>query len=63
MPGFLVSLLIVLILVGLLLYIAKLLPIDPVVKQIMTAIVVVFIAIWLIYALAGGSGLLHFPCR
>ena len=49
MPGFLISLVTVLIIVGLLLYIARLLPIDPVVKQIITAIVIVFVVIWLLY--------------
>lgn len=65
MPAFLVQLIVVLIIVGLLLYVARLLPIDETIKRIITAIVVVAIVIWLLYALLGSSypALSRWPCR
>ena len=42
------QMLIVLILLGLLLYIVQLLPIDPTVKKIIVAIAIVCVAIWVL---------------
>ena len=43
-----VDLLIALILLGLLLYIVGLIPIDPTIKKIITAVVIVLVVIWII---------------
>jgi len=43
-----ISLLITLILIGLLLYIVGLLPIDATIKRIIQAVAIVFIVIWLL---------------
>jgi len=52
----LISLIIALIILGLLLYVVKLLPIDGTVKQIISAVVVVAIVIWLLRAVVGFGG-------
>jgi hypothetical protein len=49
----LLSLVIVLLIVGLLLYVINLLPLDPNIRQIIQAIVVIFIVIWLLSILLG----------
>jgi hypothetical protein len=54
-PAFLIQLLICLIIVGLLLYIVNLLPIEANIKQIIRVVVIVFIVIWLLYALMGAA--------
>jgi hypothetical protein len=51
-----ISLLITLILIGLVLYIVSLLPIDATIKRIIQAIAIVFIVIWLLRHL-GAIGL------
>ena len=43
-----IELLIVLIIIGALLYVAKLLPIDPTIKSIITVIAIVAVVIWLL---------------
>ena len=57
------ELLVALILIGAVLYIVSILPIDGTIKTIVKVICVVFIAIWLIYFFAGAlpGGGLHFP--
>jgi len=54
-PPFLIQLVITLIIVGLLLYVVNLLPIEPNIKQIIRVLVIVFIVIWLLYALMGAA--------
>jgi hypothetical protein len=54
----LISILIFLIILGAILYLIQLLPIDALIKQIIYVIVIVIVLIWLLQALAGG---LHFP--
>ena len=61
-PAFLIQLVICLIIVGLLLYIVNLLPMDANIKQIIRVVVIVFVVIWLLYALMG-SGPVAFPLR
>jgi uncharacterized membrane protein len=53
-PAFLIQIVICLIIVGLLLYVVNLLPIEPNIKQIIRVVVIVFVVIWLLYALMGG---------
>ena len=55
-PPFLIQLVITLIIVGLLLYVVNLLPLDANIKQIIRVVVIVFIVIWLLYALMGAAG-------
>jgi hypothetical protein len=50
----LVSLLVTLIVVGLLLYIIQLLPLDAVIKKVAYIVVVVFVLLWLVSLLGGG---------
>lgn len=45
-----IQLLVSLIVIGLLLYVVNLLPLDPVVKKIIQAVAICLIVIWLIYA-------------
>ena len=52
-PGFLVEIIILLIVIGLLLWLVNILPIDAQIKQIIKVIVVVVIVIWLLYLLVG----------
>lgn len=52
-PVFLIQILVAAIIVGLLLYILSILPIDATVKRIIQVIVIVILAIWLIYILLG----------
>jgi hypothetical protein len=54
-PPFLIQLVITLIIVGLLLYVVNLLPLDANIKQIIRVVVIVFIVIWLLYALMGAA--------
>lgn len=61
-PAFLIQLVICLIIVGLLLYIVNLLPMDANIKQIIRVVVIVFVVIWLLYALMGASPV-AFPLR
>ena len=55
--SFLVSLLIVLVVLGAVLYIVRLLPIDATVKQIINVVAIVAIVLWVIARLTG----VHFP--
>jgi len=50
----LVSILVTLIVVGLLLYIIQLLPLDAVIKKIAYVVVLVFVLLWLVSLLGGG---------
>ena len=50
----LVSILVTLIVVGLLLYIIHLLPLDAVIKKIAYVVVLVFVLLWLVSLLGGG---------
>lgn len=58
MPMLLVQIIVVLIIVGLVLYVMRLLPIDENMKKIISAVVIVLVVIWLLYALLGGAGLI-----
>ena len=61
-PPFLIQLVISLIIIGLLLYVVNLLPIDAGIKQIIRVVIIVFIVIWLLYALMGAAPV-SFPRR
>lgn len=50
-----ISILIVLILLGLLLYVVNLLPIDATIKKIIVAVAVVLIVLWIIEIFLGGG--------
>ena len=52
-PGFLVTILIVLLIAGLILWAISQFPIDPVIARIIRVVVIVVVGIWLIYILAG----------
>jgi hypothetical protein len=52
-PSFLISILIVLVICGLILWAISQIPMDPVIARIIRVVVIVFVAIWLIYELAG----------
>ena len=54
-PPFLIQLVISLIIIGLVLYVVNLLPIDAGIKQIIRVVIIVFIVIWLLYALMGAA--------
>jgi hypothetical protein len=53
MVGALVSILIVLLIVGLILWAVNQFPIDPTIARIIRVVLVVVVCIWLIYLLAG----------
>jgi hypothetical protein len=50
----LVSILVTLIVVGLLLYIIQLLPLDAIIKKVAYIVVLVFVLLWLVSLLGGG---------
>jgi hypothetical protein len=50
----LVSILVTLIVVGLLLYIIQLLPLDAIIKRVAYVVVLVFVLLWLVSLLGGG---------
>jgi len=50
----LVSILVTLIVVGLLLYIIQLLPLDAIIKKVAYVVVLVFVLLWLVSLLGGG---------
>lgn len=50
-----IEILIVLILLGLVLYIVNLLPIDPTIKKVIVAVALVLVVIWVIQLIAGGG--------
>jgi hypothetical protein len=52
-PYFLVQLLVALIVIGLLLYVVSIIPMDPTIRQIIRVVVIVFVCIWMIYLLMG----------
>ena len=52
-PAFLISIVIVLLIAGLILWALSQIPMDPVIARVIRVIVIVVICIWLIYALAG----------
>jgi len=52
-PTFLIDILVVLIIVGLLLWIAEQIPMDATIKRIIRIVVIVAVCIWLIYFLVG----------
>jgi hypothetical protein len=60
-----IELLIVLIILGLVLYVINLLPIDATIKKIIVAVAVVFVVIWVIEIFLGGAGFAvpWFPVR
>lgn len=63
-PPFFINLLVVLIVMGLLLWVVSLIPMDPTIKQIIHVVVIVFVCLWLIYVLLGYSnGVPMFPHR
>lgn len=53
----LLSLVVALILVGVLLYVVNLIPLDPTIKKLIQIVVIVFVALWLLSALFGGVSL------
>ncbi|HEV8500453.1 MAG TPA: hypothetical protein VGR63_02665 [Casimicrobiaceae bacterium] len=55
-PAFLLWILIVLIVVGLILWLLRQLPIDAQLANIIRVVVIVLVVIWLIYILAGAAG-------
>jgi hypothetical protein len=61
-PAFLIQIVIVLIVVGLILWAVTQIPMDPAISRIIRVVVIVFVVIWLLYALMdsgsfiGGSG-------
>lgn len=57
----LLSLLIVLIIVGAALYIVSIIPMDARVKQIITVLVIVVVAIYALQLLFGASGVIRVP--
>lgn len=63
-PGFLVEILITLIVVGLLFWILQQIPLPAPFGRIVQVVLIVFVAIWLIYVLAGllptGGGGLYY---
>lgn len=48
-----VNLLVVLILIGLLLWVVELIPMDATIKKVIRVVVIVLVCIWLIYFLVG----------
>ena len=53
-----ISLIIALLVLGLVLYVVNLLPIDGTIKQIIQAVAIVAIVIWVIQTFMGGRGVL-----
>jgi hypothetical protein len=49
----LISLVVVLIVIGLLLYLLNLLPLDPQIRVIIHAVVIIFVILWLLSVLLG----------
>ena len=47
----LISLVVVLVVVGLILYLLTLVPIDPTMKKVIHAVVIVFVIVWLLQSL------------
>lgn len=65
-PAFLIQIILVLLVVGVLLWGLSAIPaIDPTIKQFIRVAIIVVVAIWLIYILAGvlGSGISGLPLR
>lgn len=62
-PGFLIEIIIVLVIVGLALWVIQQIPMDPTIARILRVVIIVFVAIWLLYALVGllPEGNLHGP--
>ena len=52
----LIQLVIALIVVGALLYVASLLPIDATIKKIIQVVVILAVVVWVLEVLAGGTG-------
>lgn len=52
-PVVLIQLIVALIIVGLALYILNIVPLDATIKQIIRAVIIVVICIWLLYFLVG----------
>ena len=52
-PGFLIEILITLIIVGLLFWVLQQIPLPDPIGRIVRVVLIVFVAIWLIYVLAG----------
>lgn len=52
-PVVLIQLIVALIIVGLALYILNIVPLDATLKQIIRAVIIVVICIWLLYFLVG----------
>jgi hypothetical protein len=55
-PPFLFNILISLIIIGLLLWVVSVLPIEAGIKQIIRVVVIVLVVIWLLYMLMGMAG-------
>lgn len=60
-PPFLISIIVGLIIVGLLLYLVSVIPMDATIKQIIHVVLIVFVCLWLISILLGYSGATVFP--
>lgn len=54
-----IEMVVVLIIVGVLLYIVKLIPMDGTIKQIITIVVILFVCLWVLNALFGFFGPIH----
>ena len=55
-PPFLLQILVSLIVIGLLLWVVNMLPIEANIKQIIRVVMIVFVVIWILYMLMGMSG-------
>ena len=56
LPAFLLQIIVVLIIVGLVLWAVGQIPMDPTIARVIRVVVIVFVCIWLLYALMGMSG-------
>lgn len=61
MPVFLIQIVICLVIVGVVLWAISQFPIDPAIGNLIRVVVVVFVAIWLLYALLGMAGAVTWP--
>lgn len=64
MPFFLIQLIVALVIFGTVMFVVRLLPVDPNSKSIILAIVACFFIVWLLYFLMGfGPVYWHYPAR
>jgi len=58
---FLFSLIVGLVVIGLLLWLLSLIPIDPTILQVIRVVVIVFVVLWLVSILLGFAPSMPFP--